>query len=294
MVICPACAGVLAAPTGAVAAPAPAYRCESCGRAYPIEDDIAVLTPPDSGPAGYDAERIELVEAMARDHFWFRARGDLIVDALRAARAGDRPRVLEVGCGFGAVLSRLVAEGMDVEGADLLPAALRRCRAHLSVPLWLVDARRLPFVDEFDAIGLFDALEHVDDEAAVLRGVARSLRPGGVVVVTVPALPGLWSQLDVLARHQRRYTKRALVAAVSRAGLEVVRATYFNASLVPAMWLRRIWGRLRASDGTAMLRTPGPVVNAILYRVLDAERRLIRRGYELGVGASVMLIARRR
>ncbi len=289
MLICPECASPLTPPT-------PAYGCAGCGGTYPVEEGIPSLVPRDVNLSGYDAKLFELVETVEPRHFWFQARSDLILSAFRSfmPRGGPR-RVLELGCGRGGVLSRLVGEGIAAEGADLFREALQRCRAHLSVPLWRVDARHLPFVAEFDAVGLFDCLEHIEDEKAVLSGVYRSLRPGGIVVITVPALPGLWSELDVLSHHQRRYTKPLLMDAVSHAGFEVLKISYFNALLLPALWLqRRVFGRLSPLERERALRVPPRVINATLYRLLSVERWFIERQHNLAVGASLLAIARRR
>lgn len=288
MLICPECAGPLTPPT-------PAYRCAGCGSTYPVEEGIPSLVPRDGNLSGYDAKLFELIEAVEPRHFWFRARNDLIVWAFRSfLPRGKSGRVLELGCGTGAVLSRLVREGIQAEGADLFREALQRCRSRLSVPLWRVDARRLPFVAEFDAVGLFDCLEHIEDEKAVLSGASRSLRPGGIAVITVPALPGLWSELDVLSHHRRRYTKPSIMDVVRNAGLEIVRASYFNAVLLPALWLqRRVLGRLRPLERERALRVPPRLVNIAVYRLLDVERWFIERQYDLGAGASLLVIARR-
>jgi SAM-dependent methyltransferase len=288
VLICPACRAPLGRST-------PAYACAGCGRRYPVADGIASLLASGSAVAGYDPAAFDVIDAVAARHFWFRARNDLIAWAFRASLPAGRPaRVLEVGCGTGIVLSRLVAEGLAAEGADLLPEALDRCRARLPVPLWRVDARRLPFVAEFDAAGLFDCLEHFEDEAPVLAGIHASLRPGGLVVITVPALPGLWSGMDAWSHHRRRYTRASASAAVRRAGFEVVRAAYFNGVLLPAVWLqRRVLPRWRPFDRDRAFRVPPPPLNALLYRLLRLEHRLIRRRRGPAIGASLLVVARR-
>jgi SAM-dependent methyltransferase len=285
---CPACGAALPPP-------APAYACAGCGGRYPVDDGIASLLASGPAVAGYDPRAYDVVDAVSPRHFWFRARSDLIAWALRAALPPGRPaRVLEVGCGTGAVLSRLVQEGLAAEGADLLLEALARCRARLPVPLWRVDARRLPFVAEFDAIGLFDCLEHVEEEGPVLSGIHRGLRPGGLVVITVPALPGLWSPLDSWAHHRRRYTRATVSSAVRQAGFEIVKAAYFNGVLLPLMWWeRRVLFRWRAFDRARAFRVPPPAVNAALYRLLRLERWLIERRCGPRIGASLLVVGRR-
>lgn len=116
----------------------------------------------------------------------------------------------------------------------------------------------------------------------------------GIAVITVPALPGLWSELDVLSHHERRYTKLSLMDAVCHAGFEVLKISYFNSMLLPALWLqRRVFGRLRPLERERALRVPPRLVNIALYRLLDVERWFIERQYDLGAGASLLAIAQR-
>lgn len=175
-----------------------------------------------------------------KDYWWF-VNKRVAVRRLLEGALPNGGRLLEVGCGgglFGALLER---DGWRVVGTDKNPLAARFAREHGVTRAASFDADRgWPFaVESFDVFIMLDVLEHIEDDHAALREAARVLRPGGAGIVLVPAYPFLFSAWDAYVGHHRRYTKRALYAAVREAGLEIVRGTYWNAiTLLPALMLR--------------------------------------------------------
>jgi SAM-dependent methyltransferase len=143
-------------------------------------------------------------------------------------------------------------------------------------------------------VGAFDVLEHLDEDVMALQEIHRALRPGGGAILLVPQHPRLWSRMDTVARHVRRYTRRELLRKVRAAGFEPVTATSFVSTLLPAMVVSRAARRLlgRAYDPVAELQ-PGPL-NAVFERLLSGERWLIERGVSFPVGGSLLVVARRR
>ena len=152
----------------------------------------------------------------------------------------------------------------------------------------------LEYYIHFVGVLALDVLEHVDDDAAVLAAAARLLRPGGTLLVTVPALPCLWGSQDVVSHHKRRYTARSLCGAFSRAGLRPAWHTYFNTALLPAIAFvrvaRRLLGRVDEARSDFEQGRPG-LVNEILARVFALERHLVGR-VRLPVGVSLLAVAR--
>ena len=154
----------------------------------------------------------------------------------------------------------------------------------------------VPSSATFDLVTAFDVIEHIDDDVAALRALRAATRPGGTVVVTVPALCVLWSEHDVVNRHRRRYTKRQLRSALAAADLGVEHLSYFNTLLFPAVLLVRLVGRLlprrRPPRSDLELEVPGSTINRVLTRVFGAEATVVAT-VGLPIGVSLVAVARR-
>jgi SAM-dependent methyltransferase len=286
--LCPGCGRTLAG-TG--------WGCSHCGGHPPQRDGFVALAPQLAENAGgFDPALFAELAALEARNFWFRARNRLILWALRR-HAPRLEHFLEVGCGTGYVLqgiaaafprARLVASEAETEGlrfaAQRVPAA----------EFLQMDARRIPFEQEFDAVGAFDVIEHITEDETVLAQMQRALRPGGLLLLTVPQHPFLWSEYDRRARHVRRYTRGELRGKLERAGFHVARMTSFVSLLLPLMMRSRMGhaGKDPDYDPLSELRIGG-LANAALERVLDVERLLIRAGVSLPAGGSLLALAQR-
>ena len=292
MRLCPGCGQPLAAA---------GWDCSNCGYRAARRAGFVALAPKLAEQAqtqneGFDPALFSELAALEARNFWFRARNRLILWALQRHAPGFSD-FLEVGCGTGYVLqgiaaafpqARLVAS--EAETVGLRFAAERVPRAEFLQ----LDARRMPFSGEFDAIGAFDVIEHITEDETVLAQMRRALKPGGHLLLTVPQHPFLWSEYDVRAHHVRRYTRPELRQKLERAGYRVVKMTSFVSLLLPLMMLSRMTKTAKAADydPLAELRI-GSVTNAVLERVLDAERLLIRAGLSLPAGGSLLAVAQR-
>jgi SAM-dependent methyltransferase len=243
---------------------------------------------------GYDASSYEALTEIEAGSFWFRGRNRLIVWAMRKYAASARS-FLEVGCGTGFVLQaihdafptmRLVAlEGLT-EG---FAVAIRRVP---SAEFVQADAQRLPYSEEFDAVGAFDVIEHIADDLGALTELRKALRVGGTLFLTVPQHRWLWSVADDSAHHERRYSRKELHSRLHEAGFDVVRMTSFVSLLLPLMVASRLRPQTaREYDGRAEHR--GGIANDLMLRVLDVERMIIRAGVSLPAGGSLLVVARR-
>ena len=262
----------------------------SAGEATPdgvhVVGDAIDINYPDEGLAhlGLDGGR----------GYWFDHRARSVVDVLQAATTART--IWDVGAGAGSMSVRLAAAGYEVVSVEpQAVGAAAIAQLHCStVFCGSLEGLHLP-EHSVGIIGLFDVIEHLDDPGALIVEARRVLEPGGIVVVTVPALPILWSNADDVAGHQRRYTRESLDAFMRSCELDRVSSAYLFASLVPpAVALRTIPYRLgrrrtpaEVMDATARRLAPKPRVDAGARRVLDAERAIARR-VPLPFGLSVL------
>lgn len=225
------------------------------------------------------------------EHWWFLGRRAVLRSVLRAAFRGEGLRLAEIGCGGGSLL-RTAGEVGEVVGIESDPEFLRAARERGFPVLSGALPDRLPLPEEScDGVLLFDVLEHIEDDRAALRAAARLLKPGGLVVATVPAYPWLWSAHDVVLGHRRRYTRAGLRRLAREAGLLPVRSSYFNTVLAPAVVGVRLVRRWRGASGHD-LRRPARPVNRLLAWLFAVEAGLLRWA-DLPFGISILLVARR-
>jgi len=281
--------------------PGGGVRCAACGAHYPEVGGILRLVAGSSGAPGYDPHYFENLPQIETRHFWFVARREVILDGMRRHIPDlDQRHLFDIGCGTGGLVSYLTAQGIRLSGAcDAYVQALEIARRRLDVPLVLVDEGRLPpLAAGHTLLGMFDVLEHIDDDRGTLAWLASVLEPGGYLVLTVPAHPFLFDESDERAHHRRRYRRRELREKLEGAGYDVRLLTHFMAPLVPILALLRGMGRLLPRPaGTdrdrrdAELR-PIPVVNGLFRSLLRVERGWIRTG-TLPFGSSLLAIAAR-
>lgn len=284
---------------------APTQRCRACGGSAAGTLCAACETRASStfvavddgrgDGSGYDAGVFAELAELEPTSFWFRGRSGILIWAMARYFPGAKS-FLEVGCGTGYTLASIRAgrPGLAVAGGDVHGEALTVARGRLpGVPLFRLDARALPFDADFDVVGAFDVVEHIEDDVGALRNLATAARPGGGVMITVPQHPRLWSPVDDAARHQRRYTRSELVTKLRAVGLTPVRITSFMSLLLPVMAA----ARKRASgtsdyDFRREFALPTALDRA-LEAVVSVERRLLRAGVSFPAGGSLLAVTRR-
>ena len=277
-----------------------AWRCEDCGNRPEVMDGVTAFAPAlASTGAGFREDYFADLAAIEAGSFWFRARSALIIWAMRRY-VPDLRTFLEIGCGTGFVLSgvRVAFPSVELSGSEIFSAGLAFAAERVpSARFYQMDARNIAFRDEFDAVGAFDVIEHIEEDEAVIAEVARALRPGGSFLITVPQHPALWSAQDEHAFHARRYVAGDLRRKLETAGFEVDRMTSFVSLLLPMMFVsRRRMRREQAGsefDAIDAVRLPW-AVNAVLGAVMAAERALTRLGVTFPVGGSLLVVARKR
>jgi SAM-dependent methyltransferase len=225
-------------------------------------------------------------------HWWYRGRRRVLRAELDRLPLGPDAWLLDAGCGSGRTLDELARYGTAC-GVDMSEeaVAMARGRGH-DVRVGAVEA--LPFADAtFDVVTCLDVIEHTPDDRATLRELLRVTRPGGVLIVTVPAYPSLWSWHDEANLHYRRYERRSLRAAALAAGWQVVSDTHFNALLLAPAAVVRIVERHRPRPSHSDLARTPRALDGLLEIPLMLEARLLAGGRRLPLGLSLLAILRR-
>jgi SAM-dependent methyltransferase len=272
------------------------WICPQCGYHPAWRDDIVQFAEDSSNDqAGFKPEYFARLAAIEETNFWFRSRNELIQWAL-CNYFPNAASFFEIGCGTGFVLKGLreTAPRLRLAGSEVFGDGLAFARARLpGVDLYQMDARQIPFEDEFDVIGAFDVLEHIVEDNAVLLQMFRATRRGGGVLVTVPQHRFLWSAIDEHSMHRRRYGRADLRRKVESAGFQIERIISFNSLLLPIM----IWSRMRRKrDQNFQLWREfeiTPVLNKTLETILTLERMMIIKGVSFPAGGSLLLIGRK-
>ncbi len=245
--------------------------------------------------SGFKAHYFKELAELEAGHFWFRVRNKLIIWALHKY-AAKLKSYLEIGCGTGFVLAGISKEfsGLRLLGVEYFEEGLVYARVRVPDAEFVqMDARAIPYESDWDVIGAFDVLEHIEEDELVLKQMYKALRPGGIAFLSVPQHPWLFSKVDETACHVRRYSARELHQKIGRAGFEIIRSTSFVSTLLPIMCLSRIWQNNKKDlkfDAKAELSI-NPVLNKIFEWFLRVELVLIRCGVSLPAGGSRFVVA---
>jgi SAM-dependent methyltransferase len=244
-----------------------------------------------------DTSLYDELHRVEKTHWWFRARRRIVwslVERYIGGEAGRRLRVCELGCGTGGNLVD-IADRHDVVGVECSPHALAFARQTLGDR---VRSGRLPNeIDlppaSFDVVLLTDVLEHIEDDAASARTALNLLRPGGIVVATVPAYQWLYSPRDAHHHHFRRYGKRQFAALWPNADAETVLLSYYNTLLFPPAVVARLASKLfLRREHVGDLKVPSHAVNFLFSCIMGSEANLLGR-LPLPLGLSLIAVVQR-
>jgi len=248
-----------------------------------------------------NVEVYEQVYRSERDNWWYRSRRELITDMVaRAGRlsGGDgalKLKILDVGCGTG-LNSQAFEEFGEVYGLDMSEEALGFSKSRGRSDLIRAYADHLPIKDDtFDVLCALDLLEHVEDDIGAIREFHRVLKPGGSLILTVPAFMFLWSGHDEVLHHKRRYEKELLTKNLHRGGFYVDKSTYWNTLLFPGVAFARVIKKRKINHDRVddLLGLPD-IINNVLFYILKFENLLIEYGLNLPFGVSILCICRKK
>ena len=231
------------------------------------------------------------------NHWWFKARRKILKALIRKIDFPGSARILDIGTGTGANLYSIFPENAVLHGLEPSPelAAIADNRGRFPVYVGTADEFP-PQLDEelFDAITMFDVLEHTEDDRLVLENLSAHMPKGGWLIITVPAYMFLWSPHDVATGHYRRYRRPQLQNLLREFNFEIERSTYFNTLLLLPVICFRLGRRALGlkSAGSDTRFSPG-LFNTLLYKIFSLEKHLLP-WLNFPAGISILAIARKR
>ncbi len=251
----------------------------------------------ENAPVSYPDGAHTALANVEKSSFWFRHRNKIIATVVRRF-SGAKP-LFEIGGGNG-----FVSLGLKQSGIPTVVVEPGAQGAAIAADRGLIVVNSTFSEDTFEteslpSIGLFDVIEHIDDDLAFLQACHRALAPDGFLYITVPASPALWSVDDEYAGHFRRYTREGLAKVLQSAGFEPVQVSGFFLLLVPPLMLLRTLPskmglrRVGSADEAITHHTDG-VVSRFIGAVSGTETRAIANGLELPAGTSLIAVARKR
>ncbi len=224
------------------------YLCEHCNTSFAYENGLYNFLRNESETQEFFLEDdYDLLFQLESNSFWFFGR-NLLIKHMVSNYLPLSSTILEIGCGTGFVSSYLKEVGYDsIDCSDIFHVAIRYCKKRGGGnAYYLFDLKYCPFFKHYDAVCVFDVLEHIDDDELALKNLYQSVREEGYLFITVPANSLLWSEMDVVSKHKRRYSRDELIQKVERAGFHIIRCTYFMSFLFPILYAYRRF--MRFSD----------------------------------------------
>ena len=252
--------------------------------------------------ADYPDSGFDLTDKLEQESFWVRSRNRLLKELIgRYKRARSQTRLLEIGCGTGGFIREIAGDSdLKITGSEIYLKGLVYAREKLpGVDFIQFDVKQGRLPDEFDIIAAFDVIEHIDDDIVAIANIHEMLSSGGHLIVTVPQHRFLWSRLDEIVRHKRRYSRNDLLAKLRGREFEIRYCSSFLFTLFPLMALSRLLDRgksdTQSSEAEFERRVRFPrALNWAFDKLMRIDELLIARGVSLPYGGTLLAVARKR
>jgi len=291
MIICKKCNRELSEKNGG-------FACSECGYKAMILNNVMVFNPEiKNHKEDFDADYLDFLFKYEKKHFWFAHRNKII------ARVFDRyvnknSHIIEIGAGTGAVARSLLTAGYkNMAVGEMHINGLEYARTYGIKDLYQFDLLRAPFAEHFEVVGLFDVVEHIENDDLAIENARRILKDGGHIILTVPAHQRLWSNIDFNSGHKRRYSKKTLKKLLASNGFEVLYASYFFSLILPLLYLRTLLNKkIKPTGNKQIVKNSGLKIhgfsNSVLIALCKAEFSLSH-FMSFGAGGSLIMVAKK-
>lgn len=244
----------------------------------------------------YNAKGLDNLFAQEEKHFWFISRKKFILQNIKKI-LHTNSKIIEIGAGTGNVSRYLEKNGYkNISVGEMHLNGLKYAQSYGIEDCYQFNLLDTPFENEFDAVCMFDVLEHIPDDSLALQNVHKMLKDDGKIILTVPSHMWLWNRDDAIAGHKIRYIKKELVKKLEQNGFEVLSARYFFITITPLLFLRRI---LNKDDGSSVKEDEydtdisiNPIINKILLYISKIENK-INKFLPNIFGGSLLIIAKK-
>lgn len=270
---------------------------------YTMIDGIKCFSPEvASSYADYPDGGFDITDKNGENSFWVSSRNRLFKGIVYDQMVPTgKTKLLEIGCGTGNFIQHIVEnKNLEITGSEVYLKGLLYAQKKLpNVDFIQFDVTQGVVGEEFDLIIAFDVIEHIENDIAALSNINRMLRKGGGLILTVPQHMFLWSTLDEIVKHKRRYSRLELVTKLKEDGFDISYATSFLFVLFPLMLISRFFDKKRdqsQSDEVALekrVKFPN-ALNWIFDRFMRIDEALIRLGISLPFGGTLIVVARKR
>lgn len=209
------------------------------------------------------------------NHWWFKARREILNDFLLSLDLEKNISILEVGCGTGGNINMLKQHG-KVKAIEMDKFAIDYAKSTGVEIRQGFLPNNFPYEEKFDLICMFDVLEHIEEDEETLHLIAKHLKPNGKFIITVPAYQWLYGTHDKLLHHKRRYSKKELVRKVNKQ-YNIKQISFFNTLLFPIVIIARIIDVIGKSDTATGYATPNRILNSMFYSIFKMEKKLLKK-----------------
>lgn len=270
---------------------------------YTVVDGIKCYSPEVANDyTDYPDSGFDLTEKNAKTSFWVSSRNRLFKSIVeRQIFRTGKIKYLEIGCGTGDFISQIAHnKTLEITGSEIYLKGLLFAKKNLpGVDFLQFDVTQGTIGEQFQIITAFDVIEHIDNDVAAIGNVRKMLSRDGVLIISVPQHMFLWSNLDKIVKHKRRYSRRELVSKLKNNGFVIDYATSFIFILFPLMLISRLFDKgsdqSRSDERALEKRVKFPwILNAIFDLFMRIDESLINLGASLPFGGTLIIVARKR